>query len=94
MLTEAGLQDSFRTVHPDSVQEPGITFSPVDVMDHVRNVTNPMDRIDFLYHKGSKVEVVDAEMLGVGEPKQKPDHGSNELPSDHLAVLVTYRITW
>ncbi|EGX88271.1 exonuclease III [Cordyceps militaris CM01] len=88
--TEAGLVDAYRAVHPDPVTKPGITWSPIYLDNNGRK--EPMDRIDFVYHKGRKLTVQDARALVVGNPMPQPDHEDNEWPSDHKAVLAVYEI--
>ena len=88
---DAGLVDSYRFVYPDPASEPGITWSPIFLENGGRK--EPMDRIDFIYHKGRKLNVDDSEALVVGEPTAQPNHADNEWPSDHKAVLTVYNVT-
>ncbi|KAL0938178.1 endonuclease/exonuclease/phosphatase family [Colletotrichum truncatum] len=86
--TNAGLVDSFRVAHPDPKKELGITWSPIFLTNEGR--PEPMDRIDFVYHKGKKLAVADSKHLVVGSPKPEPNHADNEWTSDHAAVLTNY----
>ncbi|KAK5996811.1 hypothetical protein PT974_02154 [Cladobotryum mycophilum] len=86
----AGLIDSFRKMHPDPVKEPGNTWSPIYLDNEGR--PEPLDRIDFVFHKGNKLQVVDSETYMVGKPTAEPNHQDNEWTSDHKAVLTTYKI--
>ncbi|OAQ69637.1 exonuclease III [Pochonia chlamydosporia 170] len=89
--TDAGLIDSFRVAYSDPGANPGITWSPIYLNNNGR--AEPLDRIDFVYHKGRKLSVQGSEALVVGNPTPEPNHGNNEWTSDHKAVLTTYRIT-
>lgn len=88
--TDAGLIDSFRVAHSDPVATPGITWSPIYLDNNGR--PEPLDRIDFVYHKGRKLAVRDSEAVVVGNPTAQPNHGNNEWTSDHKAVLTTYSV--
>ncbi|KHN95534.1 exonuclease III [Metarhizium album ARSEF 1941] len=88
---DAGLVDSFRHVHPDPAASPGITWSPIYLSNEGR--PEPLDRIDFVYHRGRKLAVLDSEAVLVGNPTAEPNHANNEWTSDHRAVLTTYQIT-
>lgn len=86
--TKAGMIDSFREVHKDPLAEPGISWSPIFLKNE--NRPEPMDRIDFVYHKG--LETLDSMTEVVGQPKAEPDHKSNEWTSDHRAVKTIFRV--
>ncbi|MFG2292294.1 HAD-IA family hydrolase [Streptomyces sp. NPDC048603] len=93
-VERAGLRDSYREAHPDPVAAPGTTWSPV----HPRHEDGsgrpePQDRIDFVLHAGPRLTVVDSEALAQGRIAPWPDVAANEWPSDHAAVITTYRIT-
>ncbi|OAQ58682.1 hypothetical protein VFPPC_14849 [Pochonia chlamydosporia 170] len=75
--------DSFREMHPNPVAVPGNTWSPIYEDDK----SEPMDRIDFIYHKG--MTTVASEVMVLGKPKGGQD---NEWPSDHAAVLSTFKV--
>ncbi|WP_267244327.1 endonuclease/exonuclease/phosphatase family protein [Streptomyces sp. PR69] len=99
MAAEAGLIDSFRTAHPDPVTTPGNTWSPVfktfeDPLGWYghKGEPEPQDRIDFVYHAGRGLEVLDSKVIVVGNPRPDPVE-DNEWPSDHAAVLSTFRVT-
>ncbi|KAJ3496923.1 hypothetical protein NLG97_g2295 [Lecanicillium saksenae] len=87
---DAGLVDSFRVIHPDPVSEPGITWSPIYLDNNGRK--EPLDRIDFVYHKGRKLTVQDSSPVLVGKPTPQPNQEDNEWTSDHKAVLSTYSL--
>ncbi|KAM3519835.1 hypothetical protein NHJ13051_007222 [Beauveria bassiana] len=87
---DAGLIDSYRVAHPDPVSQPGITWSPIYLENNGRK--EPLDRIDFVYHKGKKLVVKSSKALVVGKPTAQPNHADNEWTSDHKAVLTVYKI--
>ncbi|KAF5020174.1 hypothetical protein F66182_7814 [Fusarium sp. NRRL 66182] len=89
---EAGFIDSFRVAHPDPVKEQGITWSPIYIWNGGYRKPEPLDRIDFILHKGKGLKVADSHTVLVGEPKPQPHHKENEWFSDHAAVLTTYEL--
>lgn len=89
--TDAGLVDSYRLVHPDPVSSPGITWSPIFLDNEGRR--EPLDRIDFVYHKGKKLTALASEPIIVGKPTPQPNQADNEWPSDHKAMLTVYNIS-
>ncbi|KAM0321553.1 hypothetical protein ACHAQA_010043 [Verticillium albo-atrum] len=91
---QAGLLDSFRVKYPNPVAEPGLTWSPVVKVDVESQKPEPQDRIDFVYHKGSKLRVCDSKTFIIGKPSEAPDVWGNEWPSDHKAVLTEYVVSW
>ncbi|KAL7936535.1 Endonuclease/exonuclease/phosphatase [Trichoderma chlorosporum] len=87
---QSGLIDSFREAHPDPNAEPGNTWSPIYLKNDGR--PEPLDRIDFVYHKGQALKVLRSETLVAGEPTPEPDQRNNEWTSDHAAVMTTYKL--
>jgi endonuclease/exonuclease/phosphatase family metal-dependent hydrolase len=87
---EAGLVDTFRVIHPNPVAKPGITWSPIDIKN-ANGQPEPLDRIDFIYHKGT-MAVVDSKTQVVGKPKPSPDYEDNKWTSDHAAVVTKFRL--
>lgn len=87
---QSGLIDSFREAHPDPNAEPGITWSPIYLDNNGR--PEPLDRIDFVYHKGQSLKVLQSETLVAGEPAAEPNHQNNEWTSDHAVVMTTYKL--
>ncbi|UNI23434.1 hypothetical protein JDV02_009252 [Purpureocillium takamizusanense] len=85
----AGLVDSYRAVHENPIEQPGITWSPIYLTNEGRS--EPKDRIDFIFHKG--LRVLSSETVVVGSPKPEPDHQDNEWTSDHAAVMTDFEIT-
>ncbi|KAJ5787511.1 Endonuclease/exonuclease/phosphatase [Penicillium paradoxum] len=89
---DAGLTDAYREVHPDPAADPANTWSPIYLVnDDYDGRDEPMDRIDFVYYKGS-LSPEKSETYMIGEPKAQPDHSGNEWPTDHKGVLVTFKI--
>nr|WP_042193851.1 endonuclease/exonuclease/phosphatase family protein [Kibdelosporangium sp. MJ126-NF4]CEL20898.1 endonuclease/exonuclease/phosphatase family precursor (38.1 kD) (5F605) [Kibdelosporangium sp. MJ126-NF4]CTQ98297.1 endonuclease/exonuclease/phosphatase family precursor (38.1 kD) (5F605) [Kibdelosporangium sp. MJ126-NF4] len=96
---QAGLRDSYRVAHPDPVAVPGTTWSPVYPVftggygyDSHIGEPEPQDRIDFVYYMGP-LRVSESSVLVEGRPTAVPHHGGNAWPSDHAAVLTTFRTT-
>ncbi|KAH6609754.1 exonuclease iii [Trichoderma cornu-damae] len=87
---QSGLVDSFREAHPDPNAEPGITWSPIYLNNSGR--PEPLDRIDFIYHKGQSLKVLQSETLVAGEPTPEPNQRRNEWTSDHAAVMTTFKL--
>ncbi|KAF4587841.1 DNase I-like protein [Ophiocordyceps camponoti-floridani] len=85
---KGGLIDSYREVHKDPAADPGITWSPIQLENDGR--PEPLDRIDFVYHKGLKV--VDSVREVVGKPEPEPNHWDNEWTTDHAAVRSTFQV--
>ncbi len=103
-MTEAGFVDAYRVVHPNPVQRPGITWSPMFRMNGDK--AQGFDRIDRLY-----LHDLDASRTsGVAENNHwrlEPVAGwvyplvweeetipipDRQFPSDHGAVLIELRI--
>jgi exonuclease III len=81
---QLNMQDSYRTVYPDEVTNPGYTWTPKPASTEVH------DRIDFVLFWGEQVQVVKSEI--VGEKKPESDIVIQSYPSDHRAVLSTFYI--
>jgi exodeoxyribonuclease-3 len=86
-LTEVGLVDAYRAVHPDEMKFPGDTWTPTTKM------TDPKDhhdRIDFVFFRGKTVKVESVQI--VGESRKNADIVVTPYPSDHRAVVATFTI--
>lgn len=86
-MLDLGFVDAYRTLHPDPVQRPGLTWTPTtdpkDPNDH-------HDRIDFvLVCHGLAEDLQSAEVIGEKPPAA--DRIIKPWPSDHRAVLATVR---
>ena len=84
-MAKAGFSDSYRTIYPDEMKKPGITWSPAYKVGDPRT---HHDRIDFVYFKGKGLEVNEVNI--VGENKENADLIVTPYPSDHRAVVATF----
>jgi imidazolonepropionase-like amidohydrolase/endonuclease/exonuclease/phosphatase family metal-dependent hydrolase len=90
-VEQAGFVDSYRAVHPDPVEKPGLTWwaarPPVgdDFTGH------PRDRIDLVYAAGP-VETLASQIAGEAGARDV-DLVVTPWPSDHRAVVSTFRVT-
>lgn len=76
-LIEAGLQDTYREIHPDPLENPGLTH-------------DAGDRIDYVY-AGGPLETIDSRLVGE-EGGQDVELGFEPWTSDHRAVLSTFQL--
>ncbi|GAA2114760.1 endonuclease/exonuclease/phosphatase family protein [Nocardioides bigeumensis] len=85
-LLATGLRDSFREIHPDPVENPGLTHGNPDFHEGGFG-----DRIDYLY-AGGPATTLTSEMVGeVGGPNV--DREYDPWTSDHRAVLSSFDVT-
>ncbi len=76
LMEKNGFKDSFRDIHPDPLQERGITWSPT--------FTNAFkDRIDYIYYKGNQLKPVRSFTISKHPVKY---------PSDHAAVVTVFTL--
>ncbi len=86
VLLGVGLRDTFREIHPDPVENPGLTHGNPDFREGGFG-----DRIDYLYAGGPAVTRT-SELVGeVGGPNV--DREYDPWTSDHRAVLSTFEVT-
>ncbi len=93
LMAETGFVDSYRKVHPNPVQRPGITWTPM----FRGSVEDPetLDRIDRLYLYNPKS---DPRLIPSGAkvlprkwaPLDQPA-GQHDFPSDHGAVVIDFQ---
>ena len=99
------LIDAFRSLRPDVVRHPGITWTPAyssktsdrrpfrapeDAATGSDGPTAVLDRIDIIYASSDLVPI-EIEVLGdKGDPSS--DRGFDPWPSDHRAVLARFRL--
>ena len=83
----AGFGDAYRTIYPDEMKNPGMTWSSKYKDD---DPTSHPDRIDFVYFKGKGLRVNEVKV--VGEDKEKADIVVTPFPSDHRAVVATFML--
>ena len=86
-MAEAGFADAYRMIYPDEMENPGLTWSPKYAVD---DPTTHPDRIDFVYYKGEGLKVTEVRI--VGENKENADLFISPYPSDHRAVVATFRL--
>jgi hypothetical protein len=85
-LLDLGMRDTFREIHPDPVENPGLTHGNPDFKQGGFG-----DRIDYLYAGGPAVTRT-SELVGeVGGPNV--DREYDPWTSDHRAVLSTFEVT-
>lgn len=87
MAADAGFRDALREVHPDALAKPAYTWSPGYPVPKLE-ANDVMDRIDFVLVKG-RLKVLQAQI--VGERGAQSDIGFDLWPSDHRAVVATFR---
>ena len=99
LVLGAGFEDSFRKIHPNPVQYPGITWSPMyrGSLSQKEGTPQSFERIDRLYvHErnddlSSRLVPVAARVLPiVWESDQIPDK-ERIFPSDHGAVVIDFK---
>jgi exonuclease III len=85
VLEDVGLVDTYRTVHPDPIANPGITW-------HTKGV-NDAHRIDYIFYKSPKLKPVQSETYKAFLNDTFTINARNILyPSDHGIVLTTFEI--
>jgi hypothetical protein len=85
-LLDIGMRDTFREIHPDPVENPGLTHGNPDFKEGGFG-----DRIDYLY-AGGPATTQSSELVGeVGGPNV--DREYDPWTSDHRAVLSTFEVT-
>ena len=83
MFAKAGLTDSYRDVHKDALNKPGITWDQPGKKDE--------HRIDYIFYKGEKIKAIQSDIK-----KENPNSilRINEkefmYPSDHGLVFTTF----
>lgn len=82
-LEKAGFNDAYRVIHPDPVEKPAYTWTPLWTTED--DPEDKHDRIDFVFVRGA--EVTDAAI--VGEEGPRSDIAVTPWPSDHRAVVAT-----
>ena len=78
-VLEVGFRDTYREIHPDPLEDPGITHEGVG------------DRIDYLYAAGPS-ETLDSKLVGE-EGGSGVDIGFDPWISDHRAVVSAFDVT-
>jgi exodeoxyribonuclease III len=83
MLQEAGFVDAYRSRYPNTVKQPGFTWTVLTTED---DPNDHHDRIDFVFAAPKDIELKTAEI--VGERSERADVVVTPYPSDHRAVVV------
>ena len=85
-LFDVGMRDTFREIHTDAVENPGITKDNPDF-----RAGGFGDRIDYVY-AGGPVTTLDSKLVGeTGGPDVELEY--DPWTSDHRAVLSTFEVT-
>tara|TARA_R110002049_G_scaffold4504_1_gene31295 strand:+ start:10795 stop:11715 length:921 start_codon:yes stop_codon:yes gene_type:complete len=83
ILAEIGLIDTYRTLNPDPVTYPGITWHTKDKNDD--------HRIDYLYYKGTKLKAIKSESYKAFFAEPLVINGKTfTFPSDHGFLVTTF----
>jgi hypothetical protein len=88
-LEDAGLTDSFRSVFPDIVAHPGITWTAGRPYPYLPP-NETFDRIDYVWV--ANMRVIDSVVMGEAGNSQN-GLSVTPWPSDHRAVLTTIEVT-
>jgi exonuclease III len=83
MLEAIGLTDTYRSVHPDEMLDPGFTWTPTTAPD---DPSDHHDRIDYVFAKGPFLSVTDANVVGEAAPPA--EIAITPWPSDHRATIA------
>ena len=87
-MGNAGFRDSFREMNPDPVSTPGATWFSDEQGQNTR-----MDRIDFIYYKGSGLKPIRSEIHNAYLMDTLDFRGEKFLyPSDHGFVLTEFSL--
>ncbi|MEL4504046.1 endonuclease/exonuclease/phosphatase family protein [Luteococcus sp. H138] len=108
-LAEAGFIDAYRTIYPNPVTHPGMTWpadNPLARLDQLAWApkADERDRIDYIFTSPMPgLKLLDAGIVGpagsIVRNERRPDATDDVLssptpwPTDHKAVLASYRLT-
>ena len=87
-LAEAGFVDSYRSVHPDPVADPGFTWTPGGPEARTHDV---FDRIDWVLSAGPATAVSSRLVGETGNP-QVDVATPGRFPTDHRGVVSTFEV--
>lgn len=94
LMQAAGFADVFRSVHPDPVQVPGDTWTPLWTTHPETGAPEPRERIDRLYLRNPLgrpgLQPVAATVLPRDPADARLPRESSVFPSDHAAVLCEF----
>ncbi|MFN8151530.1 MAG: endonuclease/exonuclease/phosphatase family protein [Solirubrobacterales bacterium] len=88
-LADAGLRDSYREIHPDPAETPGLTWTPGTPPPDIRE-DETTDRIDWVLAAGP-AEVTDSRLVGE-EGGPDVEVGVSPWGSDHRAVASDFEV--
>ncbi len=80
-VVAAGFADAYRTLYPDPVTHPGLTWTPITKPSDPKDRHDRIDRVYFFEAKVTAVKIV-------GESAGNADVFLARYPSDHRAVVV------
>lgn len=87
MFEKAGLKDAYREVYPNAYEYPGITWDQPGKKDE--------HRIDYIFYKGEKLEVVASEIMKEPVNDKITINGKEFLyPSDHGLVFTKFKLKY
>ena len=92
LLADAGLRDAYRTVFPDEVTKPGITWTPPyspGAPGRRPYDEQVLERIDMIYFAGRKLKILSAAIVGESKETCEVVHAGPWV-SDHRAVSATF----
>lgn len=85
-IADAGIRLSLRQVYPNPVTHPMVTWSPL-----YSSPNEPQERIDFVFHKGSGVTPVAAQVFTTPVEHSGYAYG-DPIQATHAAVVVTFQL--
>ncbi|SMO51945.1 Exonuclease III [Saccharicrinis carchari] len=89
MLEEAGFKDSFREIHPNPAQYPGVTW----LSGIGEDAPQRFDRIDYIYSHGNSIKTIHSETYNANLGDTLQMEGRDFFyASDHGFVLSTFKI--
>jgi exonuclease III len=85
ILEDIGLIDTYRTLNPDPITHPGITW-------HTKG-RNDDHRIDYIFYKGAKLKAIKSDSYKVFFAEPLSINGKTiTYPSDHGFVVTTFEV--
>ncbi len=82
-LVQYGFTDAYRMANINEVLHPGKTWTSIETPGEIH------DRIDFIFYMGEQLELIDSKVIG--EESEKSDIKVSDYPSDHRAVVASFR---
>ena len=87
-ITKAGFTDSLRKIKPDEAKHHAYTWTPRPAENEVH------DRIDIVYFSGKNIKPISVKSIGPDKKSPYTDIEYIDYPSDHRAVLATFKIKY